>query len=270
VIELALLLCGAAVGAGAVYLLRKPQPMASQLVEDTPTARISTGPDIDEVFLALMSHQFRTPLTNIIGYSELLQEDAVFLEQNDFVPDLVKIRRSGEHLMVLLDDILDLARIATNQAVAEPTEVDVPELLQSLQSEVQPLLRRTLATFEVSSAEDMLTIHTDGPKLTRALSNLVRQVVALAAQGTLRLDAAQQGEFATFTLHQDALVLNKDQTEALMLDFKDLTDTTVEGSHGAGLGLVVTREFSRLLGGDLTIKPTGSGVEFALRIHASE
>ncbi len=266
ILKLLLLLLGGVVGSGLTWLaLQDRQPPPPKLL---PRKRSMSGVSGNDVLLAMMSHQLRTPLNSIIGYAELLQEDAVFLEQNDFVPDLVRIKRSGQHVLALLDDVIDLAHIASERAHPDLGHVDVAALLASIEEDLQPLMRRTLARLTVEVADGVGTVTTDGGRLERALSNLVRQVIALTAQGEMKLVASKEGEYLVFRLTQDALVLEKAQIEALLLDMADGPEGAVEGAHGAGLGLVTTKEFAKLLGGNMVIEPKpGEGVDFVVLVR---
>jgi len=222
------------------------------------------GPALDDVVLTVVGHRMRTPLTNIIGYAELLQEDAVFLEQTDFIPDLVRIRRSGEHLLALVDDVMELTSIAAGRVELRVERIVLSDLFERVREALAPLLRRTLVELDLrDGAVDAL--HTDGERLERALRAGLRHVVALAGQGGVRCEARRSDDGGVIiALSVSGVRLTAAQREALLVDMSQPM-VAVDATEPVGLGLVLCAELASVLGGELRVGPADQ----ALRIEIS-
>jgi signal transduction histidine kinase len=240
------------------YLQRKFQPVPE------PAAPISqpTGPLQDDAFLAFVSHELRTPLTAIIGYSEILQEDAVFLEQKDFLPDLKKIQAASEHLLALVDDIVDLSRIDAGKADLSIEEFKAGNIAMEVAKDARALLDRSFCTLEVDVAADLPVMRGDRAKVRRGVSNLLRHALGLAAQGQLRLSAnAVTKDGVTrikYGVHHPELKLRPRDFKAIV-DGASRSASGLPQFHGSGLGLVITERFCRMMGGELTAEASEKG-----------
>ena len=123
-------------------------------------------------FLANMSHELRTPLNAIIGYSEILQEDAVDLGQESLVADLKKIEGAGRHLLGLINDILDLSKVEAGRMDIFLEDVDIVPLLEEVRSIIVPMAEKNGNALELRLADNLGTIRTDRTKLKQSLLNI--------------------------------------------------------------------------------------------------
>ena len=121
-------------------------------------------------FLASMSHELRTPLNAIIGYSEMLQEEVEDLGQERFLPDLVKIKEAGKHLLSLINDILDLSKIEAGKMDVLIEDFEVADLIAQVQSVIEPLMSKNANTLVVDCAADPGAMRSDRPNCARACS----------------------------------------------------------------------------------------------------
>ena len=124
-------------------------------------------------FLASMSHELRTPLNAIIGYSEMLQEEAAELGQEDFTPDLQKIHAAGQHLLALINDILDLSKIEAGKMDLFLETFDISTMIQDVVTTVQLLAEKNANTLVVHGASDLGTMRADLTKVRQSLFNLL-------------------------------------------------------------------------------------------------
>ena len=138
-------------------------------------------------FLANMSHELRTPLNAIIGYSEMLHEEADDLGQEDFLPDLEKIREAGKHLLGLINDILDLSKIEAGKMSVLVEEFDVNDLISQVASVVQPLMAKNGNRLEVDAASGLGRMRSDQTKLRQNLFNLLSNAAKFTRDGTISL-----------------------------------------------------------------------------------
>lgn len=211
-------------------------------------------------------------MTAIIGYSEMLEEDAVHLEQTDFIPDLKNIRKASAHLLSLVDDVVDLSRVHAGTMEVVVTETEVEEFVQEVVSDSRSLVRRTLGTLDVQVASTAGVVKVDREKLARALGNLLRQVLGLTGQGELSLLVERVGvegvDMLQFSLTHPELRYDTELVRALLSDYTRPDQRALPQYARTGLGLVVTREFAELMGGDLLVQPASPGSMFLLRVPA--
>ncbi|MCA9925528.1 MAG: PAS domain S-box protein, partial [Anaerolineales bacterium] len=153
-------------------------------------------------FLANMSHELRTPLNAIIGYSEMLEEDAIDLEQTEFVPDLQKIRKAGRHLLELINGILDLSKIEAGKMdiYIEPFAVD--ELINDVVETIDPLIKKR-GNRLVLTGDRSGTMQADKTKVRQTLFNLLTNASKFTENGTITLetsceDMGSEGEWIQF------------------------------------------------------------------------
>ena len=134
-----------------------------------------------------MSHELRTPLNAIIGYSEMLQEEAEDLGQERFLPDLVKIKESGKHLLSLINDILDLSKIEAGKMDVLIEDFEVADLIAQVQSVIEPLMTKNANTLVVDCAADPGAMRSDQTKLRQSLFNLLSNAAKFTERGRITL-----------------------------------------------------------------------------------
>ncbi len=144
-------------------------------------------------FLANMSHELRTPLNAIIGYSELLQEEAEDLGDEDYLPDLQKIRTAGQHLLTLIGGVLDLSKIEAGRMTMFLEDFDIAKLVSESQSMVAPAVEKNGNTFVVECPGDIGTMHADVVKVRQVLFNLLANAAKFTENGTVTLTVATRG-----------------------------------------------------------------------------
>ncbi|WP_088891602.1 ATP-binding response regulator [Leptolyngbya ohadii] len=138
-------------------------------------------------FLANMSHELRTPLNAILGYSEILREDLQTEETIDYLPDLDRIRSSGKHLLRLIDDLLDLARIEAGRMDLYLESFEVKTLIKQVIQEMQPQIEANGNRLAVFFAPDLGTLHADLSKVRQILWNLLSNAGKFTHNGTVTL-----------------------------------------------------------------------------------
>src|SRR6185369_6619823 len=138
-------------------------------------------------FLANMSHELRTPMNAIIGYSEMLQEEAEDLNQKGFTPDLQKIHGAGKHLLTLINDILDLSKIEAGKMTLYLESFDVAKMIREVASTVHPLVSKNGNTLEVDCPADIGQMRADLTKVRQTLFNLLSNACKFTEKGTITL-----------------------------------------------------------------------------------
>jgi len=213
-------------------------------------------------FLANMSHELRTPLNAVIGYTEMLLEDA-----EEFGEDLQRIHHAGNHLLGLINDLLDLARIEAGQMELYPEDVDVDAVLRDLVPTVKPLIAKNQNTLTVQLADDLGILRSDARRLRQILLNLIGNAAKFTNQGTIHLDALRSGEEVYFRVRDTGIGIRPEDLERLFLPFHQADASTTKQFGGTGLGLALVRNFVSMLGGEVQVQSSvGVGSTFEIRL----
>jgi len=220
-------------------------------------------------FLANMSHELRTPLNAIIGYSQILQEDAQDLGQDDFLPDLKKIETAGNHLLRLINDILDLSKIEAGRMEVYNEQFDVANLIDDVEMLVRPLAERNENRLVVDCPDDIGPIESDVTKVKQTLINLLSNAAKFTQSGTVELKVEKRGagreRRLAFAVSDTGIGMTDEQMSRLFQAFSQADSSTTRKFGGTGLGLAISRSFAQMLGGDLTVTSTpGEGSRFEL------
>ncbi|GIX49353.1 MAG: hypothetical protein KatS3mg131_3564 [Candidatus Tectimicrobiota bacterium] len=224
-------------------------------------------------FLANMSHELRTPLNAIIGYSEMLQEEAAELGHAHFVPDLQRIHAAGKHLLALINDVLDLAKIEAGKMDLFLERFDVAAVLQEVVATVRPLVEQNANTLVVQADGELGTMQADLTKVRQVLFNLLSNACKFTTQGTITLAAARRAaagtDWLTFRVADTGIGIAPEQLDRLFQAFSQADASTTRRYGGTGLGLAISQRFCQLMGGAITVTSTpGQGSTFTVRLPA--
>ncbi len=221
-------------------------------------------------FLANMSHELRTPMNAILGYSEMLIEEAEELGQEDFIPDLEKINQAGTHLLALINDVLDLSKIEAGKMEAYPEDVNLDTLIEEVSHTARPLMEKNNNHLTVEYDQPVGTVYQDQTKLRQTLFNLLSNAAKFTHQGkvTLRVNrAGQNSDWLEFAVIDTGIGIAADKLDKIFEEFTQADGSTTRDYGGTGLGLSISRRFCQLLGGKLDLhSEIGKGSTFTMRI----
>lgn len=229
------------------------------------------------VFLANMSHELRTPLNAILGFSQLLLRDASLSQKQQ--QTLGTINRSGEHLLGLINDVLDMAKIEAGRTLLQLETVDFNHLLHTVQDmlQVRAQAKRIYLRFEL---DDHLpaTVEADPGKLRQVLVNLLGNAIKFTQVGGVTLTVVQDDQATSpdlsstaavpiqFTIMDTGIGMGPEELKILFQPFVQ-TDSSKKVSEGTGLGLAISRQFVQLMGGDIQVQSQkGQGSTFSFTI----
>ena len=227
-------------------------------------------------FLANMSHELRTPLNAIIGYSEMLYEEVAETDQGELSDDLQKIRGAGQHLLSLINDILDLSKIEAGKMELVTEDFDVRATIDEVTTTVQPLVEKNDNRLDIRCDDHLGTMHSDPTKVRQMLLNLLSNASKFTDGGTITLEAVRRtganggADILLFKVSDSGIGMTVEQMKKLFEAFSQAEASTTRKYGGTGLGLAITRHFCRLMGGDVTVesKP-GVGSTFTIELPAT-
>ncbi|HAI69786.1 MAG TPA: hybrid sensor histidine kinase/response regulator [Gammaproteobacteria bacterium] len=225
-------------------------------------------------FLANMSHELRTPMNAIIGYSEMLKEDAEELDMSDFVADLDKIGVAGKHLLSLINSVLDLSKIESGKMELYLETFNLESLLYEIDNTIQPLIDNKYNTFQLRILNSLGEIYADFTKTNQIVLNLLSNAAKFTEQGTIRLEVKRklknEKEWIYFRITDDGIGMTPEQQKKLFKSFTQVDASTTRRFGGTGLGLAITKTFVEMMGGSISVSSTfGKGSTFTVHLPTS-
>jgi signal transduction histidine kinase/CheY-like chemotaxis protein len=224
-------------------------------------------------FLANMSHELRTPMNAIIGYSEMIIDEAADLGLEDSVGDLKKIQAAGKHLLALISDVLDLSKIEAGRMELYPETFDVHGMIRDLASTIQPLVDQNSNQLAVEVDPGVGSMHTDLTKVRQTMLNLLSNACKFTSAGVIRIrvrpEVADGRAWVIFQVADSGIGMEQDRVSKVFEAFTQADASTTRKYGGTGLGLTITRKFCEMMGGDIGVESTiGVGTTFTIRLPA--
>lgn len=216
-------------------------------------------------FLSMISHEFRTPLSAVMGYTDLLEAEYAGPLTPKQKEHLDRIRTSAWHLLHLIEEILTFLRSETGREEIRIRRVDLSDIIRQATAVVEPLARDRTIGFLVQTARH--EIETDPGKLRQILVNLLTNAVKYTDRGEIRLELGIEPEWVEFRVHDTGIGISPEHVEQIFEPFWQVDQSTTRRASGTGLGLSVVRRLARLLGGDVKVQSTiGEGSSFVVRL----
>jgi signal transduction histidine kinase/CheY-like chemotaxis protein len=231
-------------------------------------------------FLANMSHELRTPLNAIIGYSEMLKEEMQELDTPELIPDIQKIHGAGNHLLGLINSILDLSKIEAGKMELFIEMFEIAPMLEEVSATLQPLIAKNNNTLVVNYPNDIGFMRADITKVRQSLFNLLSNASKFTERGTITLSVEKgwgeenmgDGEkrsasppYILFKVADSGIGMTPEQQAKLFQAFSQADASTTRKYGGTGLGLIITKKFCQMMGGDIRVESeTGKGTTFTI------
>jgi signal transduction histidine kinase len=218
-------------------------------------------------FLAVMSHELRTPLNAIMGYADLLSlgvAGAVDTKQADY---LRRIDASASQLLHIIEEVLAYAQMEAGRAEAHPETIRLGDPIYEVIDTAEPLIAEKGLTFRQVVPQPDAALYTDGGKLGQLVLNLLTNAVKFTERGSVTLSATMEGEDVVIAVTDTGIGIAPGELEHVFAPFQQVEQGKTRRAGGSGLGLSVSRQLARLLGGDLTVESKlGSGSTFTVRL----
>jgi len=215
-------------------------------------------------FLATMSHEIRTPLNGVLGMAQAMAGDELSDRQRD---RLSVIHRSGEALLAILNDVLDLSKIEAGKLELEQVEFELADVARGAYSAFTALANKKGLSFALDIESARGRYLGDPTRLRQILYNLISNALKFTEQGEIRVTAVRQGEILEFSVKDTGVGIPPESLPKLFAKFDQLDSSTTRRFGGTGLGLAICRELAQLMAGEIAVQSEyGLGSTFTLRV----
>jgi signal transduction histidine kinase len=215
-------------------------------------------------FLANMSHELRTPMNAIIGFTRLVSRNADGLAPRQ-VDNLSKILLSAEHLLGLIDEILDLSRVDAGHVTLDIAPLDVADVLREVTESLEPLVDSPRVQLVLDTAPALPGLATDRDKLKRLLLNLARSAIKYTDDGSIVVRTEAADARLRIAVSDTGIGIAADELDKVFLEFHRAASAEARRRSGTGLGLAISQRLARALGGAITVESRlGNGTTFTL------
>jgi PAS domain S-box-containing protein len=216
-------------------------------------------------FLASMSHELRTPINALIGYASLML-DRIY---GDLTPrqeeGLNRIQGAAQHLLALINDILDLAKIEAGRMPLHLDDVTLGDIIDEISQQIEPLVKKRSLTFTVEMPSKDVVLHTDRTKVKQILLNLLSNAVKFTHHGGIWVSVSKDEEDLRFDVRDTGIGIRASDLESIWEDFRQVDQSRTREFGGTGLGLSITRKLVDALGGHVFAESVfGKGSTFTV------
>jgi len=220
------------------------------------------------MFIASMSHELRTPMNSILGFSDLIL-DGMTGEINETQRDmLTRVKRSGQHLLMLITDVIDLSKVEAGKISARTSDFQLAEMLEGAVQDNRLAAEKKGLAIEVNLPDEPVVMFTDRHRLLQCVLNLISNAVKYSKQGTISLSARQQDEDVIIAVQDTGIGMSTDEVARLFKPFVRIDSELTIIAGGTGLGLYLTQKLMQeVLGGTVAVESQpGKGSCFTLRL----
>ncbi len=224
-------------------------------------------------FLAKMSHELRTPLNAVIGFSEILEEDAEFAADVQRVSDLSKINAAGKHLLSLVTDVLDITRIESREMQLDVSTFDIARLIRDVAATAAPSIQANHNKLVVHTDPQLGEMASDELRLRQAALNLLSNAGKFTFDGVVTLSARRHhafaGDWIEIEVRDTGIGIAPEALKGLFMDFEQVNSPESRKIKGTGLGLALSQRLCMMMGGAIFAdSEPGHGASFIIRVPA--
>ena len=214
-----------------------------------------------------MSHELRTPLNVIIGYTSLMRE-RIYGDLSDVQDDtLQKVHITSQHLLALINDVLDLSKIEAGKMPLHLEVVDLQGMIADVSETIMPMVRKKQLVYENAIGTEVPPITTDRTKLKQILLNLLSNAIKFTPKGSVIVEASVVNARIRISVADTGIGIKPEHLEVIFDDFRQLDQSHTREYGGTGLGLSITKNLLALLGGYITVESVyGEGSRFTVNL----
>jgi signal transduction histidine kinase len=222
-------------------------------------------------FLANMSHELRTPLNAIIGLTDILVNNAPRFGTEKALEPLRRVHRAGTHLLALINDILDLSKIEAGRMELNLENFLLAPVIEDVAKTIEPMATKNGNRLVIDCPTDLGKIHADQTRVRQSLLNLASNANKFTEKGSVTIAAHRRQEngrdWITLAVTDTGIGMTPEQIGKLFQEFSQASSSTASKYGGTGLGLVISRRFCQMMGGDITVESeVGRGSTFTVRL----
>lgn len=232
--------------------VRKHKQTALDLRHTTDAARKAGAAKSD--FVANMSHELRTPLNAVIGYSQMLMDDALIEGDQETADDLEKIQAAGQHLLRLVNDVLDFSKIEAGKMEISTEAIEFESALQELVNSKRPMIEKGRNTLNIELGEDLGTGHLDWTLASKVVCHIVDNAAKFTEGGDITVSGRRLGPNLQIQISDTGAGIPEDDVPHLFNAFRVAGDETSSKYGGAGIGLALSGRICDLLGGKISVQ----------------
>ncbi len=209
-------------------------------------------------FLANMSHELRTPLNSILGFTDVILEHLDGPLTDNMNNDLQLIQKNGQHLLNLINDVLDMAKIEAGRMNFTPEKFRVHDLLEEVVSITSPLANERVLALSIEANSDReVEVFADRTRIRQVMLNLVNNALKFTEKGKISICAARRDENVLIDVHDTGIGIPADKLEIIFQEFAQVDTSTTRRAGGTGLGLPISRRLIEMHGGRLWAESSG-------------
>ncbi|MEM7800652.1 MAG: HAMP domain-containing sensor histidine kinase [Chloroflexota bacterium] len=218
-------------------------------------------------FLANMTHEFRTPLSAIMGYADILGREVLSMGHGEWARDLSEIKRASGQLFFMINQLLDMAAIEEDQSSLHITEFEVQMILREVESSLSALMKEQNNTLSIHISNEVDVIYTDMAKLRKILIHLLNNAAKFTVNGSvdIHVDVQIRGDaqWYIFQVSDTGIGMTEEQVIRIFDAFSQVDESLTRSYEGTGLGLYICSQFAKIMQGEITVQSKlGEGSTF--------
>jgi signal transduction histidine kinase len=218
-------------------------------------------------FLANMSHELRTPLNAILGFTEMMTDNLYGEVPHELKEPLNDVQANGKHLLRLINDVLDLAKIEAGRMELALREYSVPEMIGAVRATLRSLAAEKAIEFSIDVPADLPVACGDGGRLTQCLLNLTGNALKFTKAGRVGIGVVLEGDQLLYRVSDTGIGIPPEELQNVFAEFRQVDATVTRQFGGTGLGLSITKKFVEMHGGRIWVESeVGKGSTFFFRV----
>jgi signal transduction histidine kinase/PAS domain-containing protein len=259
---------------GSDELERKIQAATADIAQQNEMLRrqaieLEQASELKSQFLRNMSHEFRTPLNAMLGYTSMLLQGVAGPVEQPVKRQLSRIESNGRHLLTIINEILDISRIEAGRMPVQLSTLNLGDLITEVRAELEPIIMRSKLSLTTSLDKDLRPIRSDRQKLKQILLNLLGNALKFTHQGDVAISARRlpAERAVAISVSDTGIGIAPADQETIFEDFRQLDNSPTRAYGGTGLGLSICRRLAQMLNGRLTVySQPGKGSSFTLTL----